>query len=269
VVLLGAGAAGVGIARLIRATLKRAGVSGEKLMLATANLDSRGLVVADGPIDDEHKREFAWSPELAEKMGLGQGQKRDLLSVVKAVHPTVLVGTSGEPGTFGESVIREMARHCQRPLVFPMSNPTSQSEARPVDVIEWTEGRALVATGSPFDPVTYNGKRFVIGQGNNVFVFPGVGLGAILAEAREVTDGMFQVAADRLAMEVREDDLAEGSLFPKVRELRRVTAAIAEAVVREAISSGVAGRVIEDGKIHETVRQAMWDPAYLPMDPVA
>jgi malic enzyme len=125
VVLLGAGAAGVGIARLIRTTLERAGLAGEELRLATANLDSHGLVVDDVPIEDEHKREFAWPKAAAERLGLGKGQPRDLLAVVRAVRPTVLIGTSGEPGTFTEEVIREMARHVDRPIVFPMSNPTS------------------------------------------------------------------------------------------------------------------------------------------------
>jgi malate dehydrogenase (oxaloacetate-decarboxylating) len=267
VVLLGAGAAGVGIARLVRSTLQRAGLTGEALTLATANIDSRGLLVDDQEITDVHKRDFAWPAALAEKMGLGRGKPRDLLSVVRAVKPTVLIGTSGEPGTFTEDIIREMGRHCDRPVVFPMSNPTSKSEARPSEVIAWTEGRALIATGSPFDPVTWNGRRILIGQGNNAFVFPGMGLGVLLSEAREVTDGMFAAAADQLAAEIRSEDLASGSLFPPIHDLRRVTARIAEAVVREARESGVAARPIEDAAIPEAVGTRMWDPAYLPMDP--
>jgi malic enzyme len=157
------------------------------------------------------------------------------------VKPTVLVGTSGEPGTFTEPVIREMARHSARPLVFPMSNPTSQSEAVPSDILAWTDGRALVATGSPFAPVPWQGREIAIGQGNNAFVFPGVGLGAMVSEAREVTDAMFSAAASRLAQEVGEDDLRAGRLFPQVRDLRRVSAGIAQAVAREASASGVGG----------------------------
>ena len=267
VVLLGAGAAGVGIARLIRSTLERAGLSGEALRLATANLDSHGLLVDDQPIDDVHKRDFAWPKAAAEKAGLGAGKPRDLLAVVRALKPTVLIGTSGEPGTFTEEVIREMARHVERPVVFPMSNPTSKSEAKPVDVIQWTDGRALVATGSPFDPVEFGGRRITIGQGNNSFVFPGVGLGVIVSEAREVTEPMFAVAADRLAKEVHAEDLAAGNLFPPIHHLRRVTARIAEAVVREARERGVAQRVLEDGQIPAAVAAAMWNPSYVPMDP--
>ncbi len=266
VVILGAGAAGVGIARLVRSTLARAGVVGETLTAAIANLDSHGLLVDDQPIADAHKRDFAWPRDLAARFGLGAGQPRDLHAVVRAVKPTVLIGTSGEPGTFTESVIREMAAHVERPVIFPMSNPTSKSEAQPADVLEWSDGRALVATGSPFDPVRRDGRTVRFGQGNNAFVFPGVGLGALVSEAREVTDAMFAAAADRLAEEVHADDLAEGSLFPPVHDLRRVTAAVAEAVVRQAREDGV-GRDIEDADIPGEVRRAIWEPRYPALDP--
>lgn len=266
VVILGAGAAGVGIARLIRGTLERAGLKGEDLTRATANLDSQGLLVDDHAIKDVHKRPFAWPKALAEAAGLGVGKPRDLEAVVRAVKPTVLIGTSGEPGTFTEGVIREMARHVERPVIFPMSNPTSKSEAKPVDVIAWTEGRALIATGSPFDPVPWEGRTIAIGQGNNAFVFPGIGLGVLISEAREVTGSMFSAAADRLAAEVHEADLASGSLFPPIRDIRRVTAAIAEAVVREARDAGV-GKPIPDAQIPELVASAMWNPDYPTLEP--
>ncbi len=267
VVILGAGAAGIGIARLLRDTFRRAGLKGERLIRAVASLDSRGLVVDDEEIRDVHKRDFAWPAALAAKMGLEKSSRRDLLAVVQAVKPTVLIGTSGEPGTFTEAVVREMGKHVERPVIFPMSNPTSQSEAKPVDIVAWTDGRALIATGSPFDPVHHAGRTIKVGQGNNVYIFPGVGLGALVAEAREVTDGMFAVAAQRLADEVKASDLASGNLFPPAQEIRRVSARIAEAVVREARESGV-GRAIPDQDIPRTVAAAMWDPAYLPMVPV-
>ena len=207
-----------------------------------------------------------WPKALAESVGLPSGKPRDLEAVIRAVKPTVLVGTSGEPGTFTESAMREMAKHVPRPVILPMSNPTANSEATPADVMAWTEGRALVATGSPFEPVTYAGRRIVIGQANNAFVFPGVGLGAILSEAREVTDSMFTVAADRLAMVPTESDLATGSLFPSVRDLRTVTAVIAEAVIKEARDCGV-GKKIPDDKIPELVAGAMWTPEYPELKP--
>ena len=268
VVLLGAGAAGVGIARLIRDTLRRAGVSGDDLVRATANLDTHGLLVDDEPITEPHKRDFAWPAAVAEAQGFGKGRPRDLVAVVRAVKPTMLIGTSGEPGVFTEEVIREMARHVERPLVFPMSNPTSKSEARPADVIAWTQGRALVATGSPFDPVPWEQRTIQIGQGNNAFVFPGMGLGTLVSEAREVTDSMFAAAAERLAAEVSDGQLASGSLYPRIRDIRRVTVQIAEAVVREARACGV-GRQLEDAQVPLAVAQAMWEPRYMPVAPVA
>jgi malate dehydrogenase (oxaloacetate-decarboxylating) len=268
VVILGAGAAGIGIARLLRDTFQREGLEGEDLIRAVANLDSNGLLVDDEEIRDVHKRDFAWPAALAEKIGLPKGSRRDLLSVVKAMKPSMLIGTSGEPGTFTEAIVREMGRHVERPVIFPMSNPTSKSEAKPVDIVAWTDGRALIATGSPFDPVLHAGRTITIGQGNNVFIFPGVGLGALVAEAREVTDGMFAVAARALAGEVRASDLASGSLFPSTQEIRRVSARIAQAVVAEARDSGV-GRAIPDEDIPKAVAAAMWNPAYLPMVPVS
>jgi len=262
VVILGAGAAGIGIARLLRETLDKAGLSGDRLTTAIANLDSHGLLVDDKPIPDVHKRAFAWPAALAEKAGLGRERSRDLEAVVRAVKPTVLIGTSGEPGTFTEVIVRAMAAEMTRPVIFPMSNPTSKSEAKPVDLMNWTEGRALVATGSPFEPVTYGGRTIKIGQGNNAFVFPGMGLGVLISEAREVTEGMFAAAAHRLAEEVREEDLQAGSLFPPPSEIRRVTAAIAEAVVRRAREEGV-GREIPAETIPRAVAAAMWEPAYV------
>jgi malate dehydrogenase (oxaloacetate-decarboxylating) len=267
VVLLGAGAAGVGIARLLRETFRRAGLSGDDLIRATANIDSKGFVVDDVPITDQHKREFAWPAALAEKVGLGKGKPRDLLAVVRALKPTMLIGTSGQPGTFTEDVVREMIKHVERPIIFPMSNPTSMSEAKPVDIIAWTHGQALIATGSPFDPVPWDGKKITIGQCNNAFVFPGLGLGVLVSEATEVTDGMFAAAAQVLADCVGPDDLASGSLFPRIRTIRHVSARIAEAVVREARDSGV-GRHVPDPEIPGVVARAMWDPKYLPMNPV-
>jgi malic enzyme len=267
VVILGAGAAGIGIARLLRDALREAGLSRDALATAIASLDSHGLLVDDQPIHDAHKRPFAWPAALAEKAGLGNGRPRDLEAVVRAVKPTVLIGTSGEPGTFTEVIVRAMAAEATRPVIFPMSNPTSKSEATPADLMNWTGGRALVATGSPFEPVTYAGRKITIGQSNNAFVFPGVGLGVLVSEATEVTDGMFADAARRLADEVREEDISAGSLFPPQSEIRRVTAGVAEAVVRKACAEGV-GRQIRDDAIPRAVAVAMWQPDYVAEEPV-
>jgi malic enzyme len=268
VVIFGAGAAGVGIGRLLRDALRRAGLADRALFEAIAVLDSRGLVLeGQGGAADDYRRELAWPVALAAAHGLGGEAPRDLSAVVRQLRPTVLVGVSGAAGSFTEAIVREMARHVERPAIFPMSNPTAQAEAVPSDLLAWTDGRALVATGSPFPPVVHEGRAIRIGQGNNAFIFPGVGLGALVAEVREITEGMFTAAATRLAEAVRAEDLAAGSLFPPVAELRGVTADIAVAVACEARDSGV-GRGPADAELPSAVRAAMWEPVYPLLEPV-
>jgi malic enzyme len=266
VVILGAGAAGIGIARQIRDAMKRDGLEGDALVRAIAMLDSRGLLFHGREIKEKSKLEFAWPSELTGAMGFSPNTAGDLLSVVRATKPTILIGTSGEPGSFTQAVVREMARHCDRPAIFPFSNPTSKSEAIPRDLIEWTDGRALVATGSPFAPVTYKDRTIRIGQGNNVFIFPGVGLGVLVSHAREVTESMFTVAALALAESLDEHDLAEGALYPSVNELRRISAKVAQAVVREARDLDLGDQIPGDS-ISTLVEDAMWTPAYPMLSP--
>ncbi len=254
-VIAGTGAAGVGIARLFRRALEREGVTGEALLSAVAMLDSKGLVV---DARDEYRRDIAWTSALAASRGVHAGSS--LLEVVRATKPTVLLGVSGVPGLFNEEVVRAMAAQVERPVVFPLSNPTSSSEARPAEVMAWTEGRALMATGSPFEPVELHGRQLRIGQGNNVFVFPGVGLGVLVSEAREVTDAMFAAAADALAEQLSDEDRAAGCLFPRIAQLRRVTSHVAQAVIRQAAADGVARNVPDDPA--EAVAAAMWEPGY-------
>jgi malic enzyme len=267
IAILGAGAAGVGIGRLLRDALRRAGVSGPALTEAIAVLDSHGLVLEGvGGAADDYRRELAWPAALALRHGLGAEAARDLAAVVRQLRPTVLIGVSGAPGAFSEPIVREMARHVARPAVFPMSNPTSQAEATPGDLLAWTEGRALVATGSPFPPVAGGRGAVRIGQGNNAFIFPGVGLGALVAQAREITESMFTAAATRLADLVRPADLDAGSLFPPIAELRAVTAEIAAAVAREAQEVGVAAP-LEKGDWAQAVSTSMWEPVYPVLEP--
>ena len=265
VVILGAGAAGAGIGRLVRDALRRAGVAGEDLLRAVALVDTHGLVTEEGAAGD-YRRELAWPAALAASAGLGTGAPHGLAAVVRALRPTVLIGVSGAAGAFTEEVVRVMAAGAERPVIFPLSNPTSQSEAAPADIAAWTEGRALVATGSPFAPVTHAGRTTRVGQGNNAFIFPGVGLGALVSEAREITEGLFTAAAEQLASEVRDEDLAAGGLFPPIADLRRVTARIAEAVVRRARDEGT-GRPLADEEIPRAVAAAMWDPVYVELEP--
>ncbi|MFI4945092.1 MAG: NAD-dependent malic enzyme [Burkholderiales bacterium] len=254
-VIVGAGAAGVGIARLLRAALAREGVAAGDLLGAVALVDSKGLVV---DAQDEYRRDLAWPAELAAARGLRAGSS--LLQVVRAQKPTVLVGVSGVAGLFDQELVGAMAEAVERPAIFPLSNPTSASEARPADLMAWTGGRALVATGSPFDPVDVGGRQLRIGQGNNAFIFPGVGLGVLVSEAREDTDALFAAASYTLAAELPADEAAAGCLFPRIADLRRVTGRVAEAVVRQAMAEGVARNPVDDPA--DAVATAMWEPTY-------
>jgi len=261
IVLVGAGAAGMGIARLLRAAMRRQGVASRAIREAIVVLDSRGLVHEGRVPLDEDKREFAVHAEELRSFGFEPGDRFDLETVVRRVRPSVLVGTTGSPGCFTEDAIRQMARSTPAPVVMPLSNPTSRTEARPADILEWTDGRALVATGSPFEAVQRAGRTHVIGQANNAFAFPGVGLGAIVAEVREVSDELFLAAAEALSEAVTPARLAQGGLYPSQSELRAVSRRIAVRVVRTARDRGI-GRAFNDRDIEPAVDAAMWFPSY-------
>jgi malate dehydrogenase (oxaloacetate-decarboxylating) len=234
-----------------------------------AVLDSAGLLVAGRTYRDgeDYKERLSWPREVAVAHGLSADEGSDLEAVVAALRPTVLIGASGQPGVFGETLVRTMAAAVEQPLIFPFSNPTSQSEGVPADLIRWTDGRALVATGSPFAPVEHAGVRHEIGQGNNVYIFPGVGLGALVAEAREVTETMFTVAAETLAAEVTDDEIGRGLLYPGLRRLRQVSRHIAAAVGRQAIAEGLAPEVTDD-EIERRLDAAIWEPVYPILEPI-
>jgi malate dehydrogenase (oxaloacetate-decarboxylating) len=267
IVILGAGAAGIGIARQLRDAFSRVGLQGEELIRAIAVLDSRGLLLEGRPIDEASKQEFVWSSAIGQHYGIESGKNDDFLSVVRAVKPHVLIGTSGEPGSFTKEIVEAMAAGVERPVIFPFSNPTSLAEGVPDDIIRWTKGKALVATGSPFNPVEYQGKKTRVGQGNNVFIFPGIGLGALVAEAKSVTDSMFTVAAETLAEQVTNEDLEEGALFPSLKRLRAITKHLAAIVAVEAGKAGVAAPLTLE-QAQQKVAETMWDPAYIKTVPV-
>ena len=261
VVFLGAGAAGTGIARLVQLAMRAEGAREEDIRRSVVMLDSKGLIFEGRRGVDDDKRPFALSQTEMSSFGFGDAAYYELEEVVARVAPTVLVGTSAQPGAFSEPVLRDMAARTDRPIVFPLSNPTANSEATPADVLAWTEGRALVATGSPFGPVKVRGATRLIGQANNVFVFPGVGLGAVVARAREVTEPTFMVAAKVLAKSVSMERLEQGAIFPALSDLRGISKQIAVAVVREARDEGYA-RLQSDEEIDAEVERAIWAPAY-------
>jgi malic enzyme len=264
ILFIGAGGACIGIARLTSAAMRQAGATDHEITRAIAAFDSQGLLHAEREIKEPFKREFALSKESVEHYGLAQSSLTNPVEMIRAFKPTVLVGATAQPGAFTRPMIEEMARHVDRPLILPLSNPTSKSECTPKDAFEWTAGRALVATGSPYDDVTYEGKRHVIGQSNNVFIFPGVGLGAIVSETREINDEMFLIAAQTLASCVSEERLALGAIFPSENDLREVSFQIACAVVRYARDAHL-GRVIPDEEIEATIRSGVWYPSYIPI----
>jgi malic enzyme len=224
-------------------------------------VDSQGLLYEGRTITNEHKLALALPNDLTAQYGFTAQGQHELFEVVAKVKPTVLIGTTAQPGMFTEELLREMAKHVERPVILPLSNPTSKVECTPGEAIGWTEGRAIVATGTAFEPVHFGGHRHVIGQANNVFVFPGVGLGCILSQAQTIEDDVFLVAAHRLATLVSEQRLEVGAIYPDQSELRAVSASVAEAVVRLVYRQQPNQESLNDG-IAELVNNAMWYPAY-------
>jgi len=267
-VFFGAGAAATGIARLVRAALVEAGADADEIRRSLILLDSKGLLGLERPGLDDDKREFALNAAELASLGLAAGA--DLLRVVQAVRPAILIGTTATPSTFTEPIVRAMAETCPHPIILPLSNPTSRCEATPAQVLAWTDGHALVATGSPFDPVVVDGTTRQIGQANNAFIFPGVGLAAIIAGARTVSDAQFLVAARTLAARVSDERLAEGALYPSIGDLRAVSREIAVAVLCSfGTLNGAPLPAGDEGRAHAeaAVDQAMWWPEYLPYEP--
>jgi len=263
---LGAGAAGIGIGRLLRRQLAAEGRPAHEIDASIAMMDRGGLVHAEreGLADDQ--RPFAVDPGSFERAALPRAAFADPVAVARALKPSVLIGTTGSRGAFTEELVREVARHSAAPIILPLSNPGDRSEAAPSDILRWTDGRALVASGSPTADVAGFPGRGPIGQANNVFIFPGVGLGAIVAQAREVTDDAFLVAARELAALVTEERLAWGAIYPPIADLRQAARAVATAVVRELRDSGF-GRQFRDEEIEPAVDRAMWWPDYAFVSP--
>ncbi|PES76530.1 NAD-dependent malic enzyme [Bacillus cereus] len=259
VVVFGAGTAGIGIADQVRDAMVRVGVSEEESYKRFWCIDRNGLVTDN--MEDLLDFQMPYARKEAEVSEWKQNDVIGLAEVVKHVKPTILIGTSTVAGAFKEEIIKEMASHVERPIILPMSNPTPLAEAKPVDLIEWTEGRALVATGSPFEPVTYNGVTYVIGQSNNALIFPGLGLGTIVVRASVMTDGMFAAAAEAVASMV--DTSQPGApILPEVEELRNISEMVAIEVAKVAVAEGVAREKLSDNDIKIAVKEAIWEPEY-------
>ena len=264
VVLAGAGASAQGIAELLARAFMDAGLSREDARGRIATVDRRGLVVRNRPDLEPFKSAYARPADEAAGYACADPSCITLEETIRNFKPTILIGTSGTPGLFTRPVVEAMAGINQRPVIFPLSNPTSKSECTADEAIRWSLGRAVVATGSPFDPVDYEGRLYRIGQGNNAFVFPGVGLGLWVGRVGRVTDGMFLDAAKALAGEVTAADLDAGAVYPELSRIRECSHAVACAVVRRAAAEGhVAPDVLED--LEDRVRQAMWVPRYRPL----
>ena len=261
IVMLGAGSSAIGIAEQLVEVMVSEGTSPQEARAAFWLLDSQGLVQTGRSNLEADKHPFAQPQERIAQWSLAQPGRIALEEVVAQVHPTILIGTSAQPGAFTQAVVRDMAQHVERPIIFPLSNPSSKSEAHPQDLIDWTEGRALVATGSPFPPVTYNGRTIPIGQCNNMFIFPGVGLGVLASGARRVKDALFLAAARALrdCSPARTDPTA--SLYPKIEDVREVARRVALAVGKAAQQAGVTEQGAED-ELARRITASMWTPQY-------
>ncbi|MEY9962574.1 malate dehydrogenase (oxaloacetate-decarboxylating) [Streptacidiphilus sp. MAP12-16] len=267
IVVFGAGTGGMGVADQLRGALVAAGLTPDEAARRFWAVDRYGLITDDMTDLRDAQAPYARpADEVADWTRDPALGGIALAEVVARVRPTILLGTSGRGGAFTEPIVREMAAHTERPIILPMSNPTPLAEAVPADLLAWTQGRALVATGSPFDPVTYHGVTYQIGQANNALIFPGLGLGAIVSRAARITDGMLTAAAHAVA--ALADPTTPGApILPPTQQLRDTSAAVAVAVARAAAHDGVARRSVDD-RIEERVRTAMWQPRYAPIQAV-
>jgi malate dehydrogenase (oxaloacetate-decarboxylating) len=261
IVVFGAGSAGVGIADLIALAMTEDGLSAQEAADRIHLLDRPGLLTSDMTDLYDYQRPYAKDPATVAGWRAADGTL-GLAEVVTHLHPTMLVGTSGVTGAFGEDVIRAMHAHCPRPIILPMSNPTVLAEQTPTNLLEWTDGAALVATGSPFEPVQRDGTTYRIGQANNALMFPGLGLGVIVCRAATMPPSLFIAAARALATLADPADPAQG-LLPDISRLREVSATVAVDVINTATAQGIA-RVTVDDPI-EAVHEAMWQAEYAPI----
>lgn len=248
---LGAGEAGIGIGELLVVDLIEQGLAEDEAKKLCYFVDSKGLVVKSRDDLQSHKRIFAHDADFV----------ASLSEAVDAIKPTALIGVSGQPQSFTEEIIRKMAAYNEHPIIFALSNPTSKSECTAEEAYKYSEGRAVFASGSPFPACEYKGKTYISGQANNSYVFPGIGLGVLVSEARQVTDEMFLAAAKTLAALVEEDDLAQGRIFPALTSIREISAHIAAEVAWTAQKQGLAKAQLPQNLL-EHIRSLMYEPVY-------
>jgi len=251
ILFLGAGEAGIGIANVFVAALGEQGIPAEQARKQCWFVDSKGLLVSGRDTLAEHKIPYAHDhPPLD-----------DFLDAVKTLKPTAILGLSGQPSTFTKEVVEAMAEINERPIIFALSNPTSMAECTAEQAYVWSDGRAIFASGSPFDSVKYNNQTFIPGQGNNAYIFPGVGLGAIVSQARVITDEMFLAAAHSLANQVTESDLERGRVYPPLSRIRSVSAKIAYDVAKMVYDQGLTDKE-EPDDINAEIHDYMYQPVY-------
>jgi malate dehydrogenase (oxaloacetate-decarboxylating) len=264
IAVLGAGSAGCGIASLILKAMVDAGLAEGEAARRFCMVDRDGLLVEGMPGIAPFQKPFLQGKATLDGWTLDHPDKVTLLDVVRNAKPTVLIGVSGQPGAFSQPVVRAMAEHNAKPVIFPLSNPTSRAEATPEEIELWTEGRAVLGSGSPFPPITRDGAKFKVDQTNNSYIFPGVGLGVIAVKGRRVTDTMLMAAAKALADVSPARTNPRRNLLPPVSELRNVAVTVALAVALQAHKEGLTQDIMTD-QIEAAIRAKMWTPRYFPI----
>jgi malate dehydrogenase (oxaloacetate-decarboxylating) len=259
--IVGLGQAGTGIAMNIRAALKAEGLSDDEARKRIFAVDMQGLLIEGDPLLEGPQEPLAQCRAAVDGWKLDDPSRIGLEDVIRNAHPTVLIGVTAQPGLFNEAILAETAKHSERPIVLALSNPTHKCECSPEAVWKATNGKGLVATGSPFAPMDWNGRTLQSSQCNNMYIFPGVGLGALVCKATRVTDGMFLAASKAISTFVTPEQEAMGLLLPEMKDIRQVSAAVAKAVGIEARNAGL-GRLLDDDQIDAVVTKAQWVPAY-------
>jgi malate dehydrogenase (oxaloacetate-decarboxylating) len=262
IVVFGFGSAGLGITNLLAQFIEDRGLSKEEARARFYAMDQYGLITESRQNVAPEQLPYARKEQEVQSWR-SPNKEITLLDVVHNVKPTVLIGVSGQPGTFTEQVVREMAKYTSRPVIFPLSNPTSRSEATPQDLMNWTEGRALVGTGSPFPPADYGGKKIPVAQTNNSYIFPGLALGIVASRARFVTDSMVKAAAKELIRHLPTQKDKQAPLLPPISQARELGRFIGEAVGRQAIQDGQA-QISGGDALTRELDANIWEPQYVP-----